>query len=50
METSQGINDLKDTLAILEMSGRKTIKIKDVRYFLDEDYGKVITLIEKIAP
>lgn len=32
---SQGVKDLLDTLGVLEMAGRKTIKIADVRYFLE---------------
>lgn len=29
------MEELEQTLAILEMDGRKTIKISDVRYYLD---------------
>jgi len=34
MKKPQNITDLEATLSILEMSGRKTIKISDVRYYL----------------
>lgn len=30
------IKELEQTLGILEMAGRKTIKISDVRYYLDD--------------
>ncbi len=32
----KAVGELLDTLGILEMSGRKTIKISDVRYYLKE--------------
>jgi hypothetical protein len=34
------MKELEETLGVLEMSGRKTIKIADVRYFLEVEKGR----------
>lgn len=34
------VSDLETTLVILEMSGRKTIKIDDVRYYLNQRHAE----------